>query len=346
VLGAANPNGLPDDYMQTFGPRYASPIVNGADPGLPGRARRELVTSGWNIVYMPYCTGDVHTGDAVAVYADPTGAEPPLTWHHRGHRNTLAAISWAREAFPRIEKLLVTGFSAGGTGTAANYHFVRGGLAPQRGYFLDDSGPIFLAPNAAYRSRALHEQIRASWALDPVFAKLPPGFDPNDLGSIHGALARTYPRDRLAYTGFSRDYNYSRFSYERFHEPNDRESIHAYWKEDQDRLLAELRRHDNWGYFVPYHRPFNASHCTTVITFAGSQACEQMGKKRTLREYLQPPWGQTWTCRGSFVGMETFLDRFVGEDAVVRVEEPPNSYNAEDPGMRILAPLIDAALAD
>ena len=42
--------------------KYVSPIVNGADPGLPLRSKTDLPTKDWNIVYMPYCTGDTFMG--------------------------------------------------------------------------------------------------------------------------------------------------------------------------------------------------------------------------------------------------------------------------------------------
>src|SRR5678816_1284198 len=106
VLGAANPNGIADDYMTQFTAKFVSPIVNGADPGLPLRSRTDLVTKDWNIVYMPYCTGDVHMGNRTTTYTDPTGAQPPLTWKHVGYRNTLAAIQWAHAQFPSVAKLL------------------------------------------------------------------------------------------------------------------------------------------------------------------------------------------------------------------------------------------------
>ncbi|MEM9492326.1 MAG: hypothetical protein AAGC55_24480, partial [Myxococcota bacterium] len=80
LLGAANPNGISDDYMDSFTARYVSPIVNGADPGLPLRSRTDLPTKDWNIVYLPYCTGDVHVGNNSATYVDQTGQEPPLSW--------------------------------------------------------------------------------------------------------------------------------------------------------------------------------------------------------------------------------------------------------------------------
>jgi len=344
VLGAANPNGIADDYMQQFTAKYVSPIVNGADPGLPLRSRTDLPTKGWNIVYMPYCTGDVHIGNNVVTYSDPTGQEPPLTWHHAGYSNTLAAVDYAKTQFPNAQKLLITGYSAGGTATSASFYFVRHGMNPQRGYLLNDSGPIYLAPNINYDSRALHDTIRTSWSLDSVFSQLPPSFDRNDFGTINRMVAKEFPGDQLAYTGYTRDYNYSRFSYERFYTPNDQESVLSHWKTDQDRLVKELSLYNNFSYFIPHHRPINASHCSTIITFMGSHACQKMEKKRYPWEYLEWPLGQSYKCYSEFVSMETFLTRFINDNQRVRTYEPENWYNNEDPGMSIVAPLINGAI--
>jgi len=342
VLGAANPNGLSDDYMQQFTAKYVSPIVNGADPGLPFRSRKDLVTKDWNIVYMPYCTGDVHVGNNVVTYTDPTGQQPPLTWYHSGYANTIAAANHARAQFPSVQKLLVTGFSAGGTATASAYYFVRRAINPARGYYLNDSGPIYLAPNVNDRSRALHDKIRQSWALNSVFSQLPASFDQNNMGTINRMVAMEFPNDQLAYTAYTRDYNYSRFSYERFHTPNDKESVLSYWKQDQDRLVNELKLYNNFSYFIPHARPINDSHCTTIITFVGAHACQRMEKKRWY-EYVSEPW-QSWKCNSEFVPMDTFLQRFINENQRIRIYEPPNGYNDEDPGMDVLAPLINGAL--
>lgn len=344
VLGAANPNGITDDYMEQFTAKYVSPIVNGADPGLPLRSRTDLPTKDWNIVYMPYCTGDVHIGNNLATYSDTTGQEPPLSWHHSGYNNTVAAAEYAADRFPNVEKMLVTGFSAGGTATSAAYYFVRQAIAPQRGYLLNDSGPVYLAPDYGHNSRYLHDQIRQSWSLDSVFSTLPGSFDDGDFGSINRMVAQEFPGDQLAYTAYSRDYNYSRFSYERFYDPNDQETVLSYWKEDQDRLVAELQQFSNYSYFIPHHRPINASHCSTIITFIGSHACQQMEKKRNWWEYLELPWGQTYKCYSDMVSMESFLFRFIEGNERIRIYEPENWYNNEDPGMSIVAPLINGAV--
>jgi hypothetical protein len=344
VLGAANPNGIADDHMQQIGTRYVSPIVNGADPGIPGRAKTNLPTKDWDIVYMPYCTGDVHIGNSTQTYIDATGQEPPLAWSHNGYNNTLAAMDYAASQFPGVNKMLVSGFSAGGVAASAAYYFARNAINPTRGYMLNDSGPIFLAPNVSSRSKALHQQINTSWGLASVFSQLPSTFDPNDFGTMNGAVAQAFPNDQFAYTGYTRDYNFSRFSYERFHTPNDEASVHAYWKQDQDAFVANLSNYNNFSYFIAHHRPINDSHCSTIVTFIGSHACQRMEKKRYFWEYLEFPWGQTYKCYSEFVGMDVFLTRFINNNQRVRIYEPTNWYNNEDPGMLIVAPLINAAI--
>jgi hypothetical protein len=343
-LGAANPNGIIDGYMQGFEATYVSPIVNGADPGLPLRSRTDLATRGWNIVYLPYCTGDVHVGNNVATYLDPNGQQPPIAWHHNGYTNTLAAIDYAHNAFPQVAKLLVTGFSAGGTGTSAAYWFVRRGINPQRGYLLDDSGPIYPAPSPDSNSRPLHDTIRAAWALDSVFAQLPASFDRSDFGSINRMLAQELPGDQLGFTAYTRDFDYSRFSYERFWSPNDKNSVLARWQADERALVGQVSPFANFSYFVPYERQINNSHCSTIVTFVGSHACQRMEKKHHWWEYFEWPPGQSFKCYSEFVPMETFLARFINGGTVTRIVEPPNGYNGNDPGMKIVAPLINAAI--
>jgi hypothetical protein len=97
---AAHPNGIPTDYIHDFEPQYVSPMVNGADPGIPGRAKKDIATKGYDVVYMPYCTGDVHVGNNVVTYTDPAGVNPPITWRHVGYNNTVASAELPAHASP------------------------------------------------------------------------------------------------------------------------------------------------------------------------------------------------------------------------------------------------------
>ncbi|HEY8152743.1 MAG TPA: hypothetical protein VII72_01305 [Myxococcota bacterium] len=342
ILGAAHPNGIPDNYIAEFQPQYVSPLVNGADPGIPGRAKKDIATKGYDVVYMPYCTGDVHVGNNVVTYTDPAGVNPPVTWRHVGYNNTRAALDYLHTRFPTVGKLLVSGFSAGGTATNAVYYQARRTLLPTvKGYMLNDSGPIFPAPNATYKSRPLHQLITSQWALASLYAQLPATFNPNDFGSVTAMLAGEFPNDRLAYTGYSSDYNYSRFSYERFYPGISQATVLAYWRQDQTNLVNVMKNYPNYSYHIPWHRPINDSHCSSIITFIGSHACSSIRKKY----WYEIPWPQSWKCTGTFRPFETFLSNWLNGNLQQRIVETENYYNNEDLGMQIVAPLINDAIS-
>jgi hypothetical protein len=60
----------------------------------------------YNVVYIPYCTGDVHVGDESVRYLGST-------IEHRGAVNAQAALDWAYANFSAPEQIVVAGTSAG-----------------------------------------------------------------------------------------------------------------------------------------------------------------------------------------------------------------------------------------
>jgi hypothetical protein len=78
---------------------------------------------------VPYCTGDVHTGNNVITYTDPDGVGPDVVFHHAGHDNVQKVIEWIDANFTHVPKLLSTGCSAGGAGAITNYYFLRNGVS-------------------------------------------------------------------------------------------------------------------------------------------------------------------------------------------------------------------------
>lgn len=259
IRGAANVNGLRDDHFE-FG-EAISPFLNSFDANQP--------THDWNMVWVPYCTGDVHTGNNTIVYEDPLGESPDVTFHHAGHDDMVAVTEFIDDRFTHIPRMLVTGCSAGGAGSITNYFFMRNGIsAVEKGYMLDDSGPIF--PSGGF-SQPLHDKVRESWNTDSILEQLPSTFDPEDFGSINLALADTFPDDRLATTYFRRDMNFSLYSYERFYDNPPKEEILSMWNEDTQLLVDMYDTKDNLYYYIPYWRAINDSHCTTLITYAGSE---------------------------------------------------------------------------
>lgn len=74
----------------------------------------------WSIVFVPYCTGDVHLGNVEQQY----GA---LTIQHKGAVNATAALDGMAERFPDATQIVVAGASAGSIATP-----IYAGLAGDR----------------------------------------------------------------------------------------------------------------------------------------------------------------------------------------------------------------------
>lgn len=68
-----------------------------------------------SMVMVPYCTGDVHMGDADMTYfaANEDGTRRPFTVHHRGYTNATAALDWIAERYAAPAEIVVAGSSAG-----------------------------------------------------------------------------------------------------------------------------------------------------------------------------------------------------------------------------------------
>jgi hypothetical protein len=73
----------------------------------------------WNIVFVAYCSCDIHYGDAVQDYADANATRPIHVVHH-GFHNAKVAEKWAREHFVNPEMVFVIGSSAGAYGAFFN----------------------------------------------------------------------------------------------------------------------------------------------------------------------------------------------------------------------------------
>jgi hypothetical protein len=265
VRGAANPHGIPDDHMSNY--QYLNHLRRTDDNPLKD----------YNMVFISYCTGDVHTGDNVVTYTSDgpveggtgDGGTDSIVYRHNGHKNTMAVIDWLHTTFATVPRMFVTGCSAGGIGAIINYAFIRQGMGNnvQCSYLLDDSGPAFHSDGP---SKQLHETIRAAWNVDPILDSLA-GQLPvtiadlkNDFGLINQAVARKYPHDRLALTAYRMDLNYSLYSYQRFFPGSTEAQIHAMWWQDLQELMRTYDAEANLAYYLPYFRSDNCSHCVSI----------------------------------------------------------------------------------
>jgi len=105
--------------------------------GIYDHSRADNPFKDWHHVYVSYCTGDVHWGDAHQVY-DPGGALE-TTIEHKGGVNAKAALQWVYTNVPTPDKVFVTGCSAGGYGAALWSPYVKQHYASSETYLFADS---------------------------------------------------------------------------------------------------------------------------------------------------------------------------------------------------------------
>jgi hypothetical protein len=165
---------------------------------LTDRANLPPTLAGASIVFVPYCTGDVHGGDNVKEYGNAVFSE---TWHHVGHANVMAYLRRLAPTFPSPRKLMVAGSSAGGFGALLNYEAFRWYWPDAQGYLVDDSGPALVNGDVPADFRdAWYASWRLGEALDPVCLGCRTNFS-----EAFTELADLHPDDRIAFVSHVRD---------------------------------------------------------------------------------------------------------------------------------------------
>lgn len=107
------------------------------------------------MIFVPYCTGDIHAGDRVATYA---GRET----HHVGAANVEALIARVAATAPDAERVVLTGSSAGGFGALLNWHRVRAAFPCARVDAISDGAAPIPQPEFPPARR---DQWANAWGL-------------------------------------------------------------------------------------------------------------------------------------------------------------------------------------
>lgn len=134
---------------------FSIPFIPPAD-GIFSRANDVNPVKDWTMIYVPYCTGDIHAGDAEQMLGGQLR-------QFRGYSNITRYLEQWVPSFP-AERVLLTGISAGGFGAALNSTQVANAYgAGVELTVVDDSGPPLsnevIAP-------CLQEIFRDTWNLD------------------------------------------------------------------------------------------------------------------------------------------------------------------------------------
>lgn len=87
----------------------AKAFIESGATGIYDLANADNPVKGYTLVHIPYCTGDIHWGNAVVDYT------PELKINHKGYVNAMAVLDWIFERYDPTD-ILITGCSAGAYG--------------------------------------------------------------------------------------------------------------------------------------------------------------------------------------------------------------------------------------
>lgn len=157
----------------------------------------------WTVVYLPYCTGDLHLGAATRSYLNVGHPVLPLPAsyqiHHRGHANFRVVLKWMSDNLPDAHELLVTGSSAGGYGATGNFGWLREAYPKADAFLLADASQGVTTASWDSGLLAVSPLLpgRTSWNM-----RLPPWIFGNDISALRGGeitrgVAEFYAGDRV-----------------------------------------------------------------------------------------------------------------------------------------------------
>ncbi len=129
-----------------------------------------------SMIYVPYCTGDLHFGSA----SDVEVANEMRQFH--GYDNMSAFLERIVATFPEAENVVLGGISAGGFGAALNYDHVASAFGDGvNTVLIDDCGPPMADP---FVPQCLQEHFATTWGFADTL--------PSDCAGCTGAFVEPY----------------------------------------------------------------------------------------------------------------------------------------------------------
>lgn len=152
-------------------------------------------------VVVPYCTGDVHWGDATTEYADD------LVIEHRGAVNARLVLAWVGAHVEATDRVLTTGCSAGGYGASLWGAYLMDRYREAHHVLLADSSAGVITPE-------FFDESFPNWNATAAFPRFVPGYDPDEVDSlttVYTAFADHFPDAVFAQYNTRRDWNQALF---------------------------------------------------------------------------------------------------------------------------------------
>ncbi len=161
----------------------------------------ENVVKDWNFIFIPYCTGDVHSGTNL----DGQAIDVPGFQRFVGNVNINLALDFMRPYFNHhnIDEMVISGTSAGGFGSHPTYYNFKELYPNVKTYVINDSGPLIgdteVFPTCLQVGFTLMFGIEYPEALGSCCV---PSYG---LANVYTFATGLYPDDVIALTSFTED---------------------------------------------------------------------------------------------------------------------------------------------
>jgi hypothetical protein len=166
----------------------------------------------WSKVFIPYCSGDIHIGSSEQLYADKTGLitghlNAPVLIKHHGFDNFMAVREWLKSEFTnknknkkhKINKLMVTGSSAGAYGASFNFPHLQSAFPRVKAMLLSDAGEGVVTDGFIQTTFTNNSVWQVNKTLPQIFKDALGTFDAESFNNdIFTRLSETYPKSRFA----------------------------------------------------------------------------------------------------------------------------------------------------
>ncbi|MEO8705326.1 MAG: pectin acetylesterase-family hydrolase [Kofleriaceae bacterium] len=143
-------------------------------------------------IYVPYCTGDVHTGSTKRYF--PFAQQVA---HFAGRENLELALAAITASFPATTRVTLSGSSAGGYGALFNFPRVQEVFGATRVDLVSDSGPVF----------SFSPFLQQGYPVWNTNAVIPDDCEAclADYHNLYDYYARTYSGSRMAFVSHDED---------------------------------------------------------------------------------------------------------------------------------------------
>jgi Pectinacetylesterase len=155
----------------------------------------------WSILFIPYCTADVHIGATNATYDVAANDSLParsFEIRHQGRANVEATLNWVYDRIVSPAEVLVTGVSAGSLGSAVYAHSVAEHYPDARVVQIGDAAGGYRGPEAV-------AGLLEAWGAGPTVAAFASVDEPVTFETLYKDAARSTTNLRMAQINYDQD---------------------------------------------------------------------------------------------------------------------------------------------